>query len=104
MPLLKVEELTVDFGSFRALGGLSFSLDAGERLAIVGESRAGKSLCGLAIADLLPEGARRGGKLSFADMERLAVDYPPVKPEFTRAEDSTRQIDDDGEHAAFVVL
>ena len=50
MPLLDVEDLTVEFptrrGVLRALDRVSFSIDAGEILGVVGESGAGKSLTG----------------------------------------------------------
>ncbi|MEQ8167061.1 MAG: ATP-binding cassette domain-containing protein, partial [Alphaproteobacteria bacterium] len=46
-PLLSVENLTVDFhsanGAFRATEDVSFSVQAGETLVILGESGSGKS-------------------------------------------------------------
>ncbi len=61
MPLLEVEELAITAGGARVLEGLSFRMGHATRLALVGESGAGKTLVALAIAGLLPETARREG-------------------------------------------
>lgn len=57
MPLLEVRDLVVEFptrrGVLRALDRVSFSIDSGEILGVVGESGAGKSLTGAAIVGLL---------------------------------------------------
>ena len=60
--LLEVRNLRVEFptrrGTLRALDDVSFSIEAGEVLGVVGESGAGKSLTGAAIIGLLePPGA-----------------------------------------------
>jgi peptide/nickel transport system ATP-binding protein len=56
--LLEVQDLTVAFGFGPgrniAVDGLSYSLAAGETLAIVGESGSGKSVSSLALLGLLP--------------------------------------------------
>ncbi|MDR3476164.1 MAG: ATP-binding cassette domain-containing protein [Devosia sp.] len=67
LPLLEAIELTVDFGAERALGTVGFAVEAGERLAVVGESGAGKSMLGLSLAGLLPPGALPGGAWRFED-------------------------------------
>jgi peptide/nickel transport system ATP-binding protein len=55
--LLKVRDLEVKFalrfGDLTAINGISFSLNKGERLGLVGESGAGKSVTGFAIINLL---------------------------------------------------
>ncbi|MCW3474128.1 ABC transporter ATP-binding protein [Limobrevibacterium gyesilva] len=68
MPLLEVQNLTVEFptrrGVLRALDGISFDINAGEVLGVVGESGAGKSLTGAAIIGLLePPGRVAGGQI-----------------------------------------
>jgi microcin C transport system ATP-binding protein len=52
--LLKIQDLAISFGDKNIVSGVSFSLDKGRTLAIVGESGAGKSLVALSILQLLP--------------------------------------------------
>ena len=58
MALLQIDNLTVEFetssGWFRAVDGVSVSVNSGEVLAIVGESGSGKSVAMLAVMGLLP--------------------------------------------------
>ena len=66
MPLLDVDRLTTAFPIegrvVSAVSGVSFSLDAGETLALVGESGCGKSLTALSILRLVdPPGRIVGG-------------------------------------------
>ncbi len=69
-PLLEVEELRVEFptrrGTLVAVDGVSFHIDEGEVLGVVGESGAGKSLTGTAIIGLLePPGRIAAGQIRF---------------------------------------
>ena len=52
-PLLSVEDLVVDYGSFRAVDRVSFSVERGTTLAVVGESGCGKSTVARALVRLL---------------------------------------------------
>ena len=71
--LLDVRDLRVTLTTARgpadALRGLSFSLDRGETLGVVGESGCGKSMLALALMGLLPEGARVAGSVRLEDRE-----------------------------------
>jgi peptide/nickel transport system ATP-binding protein len=72
--LLEVIDLEVKFalrfGELTAINGVSFALDKGERLGIVGESGAGKSVTGFAIINLLSKpGYISGGKILFEGRE-----------------------------------
>ncbi len=68
--LLEVKDLEVKFalrsGDLTAINGVSFTLDKGEKLGLVGESGAGKSVTGFAIINLLSKpGFISGGKILF---------------------------------------
>jgi peptide/nickel transport system ATP-binding protein len=58
--LLEVEDLRVAFGAATAVDGVSFTVDEGQVVGLVGESGCGKSVTSLAIMGLLPK--RRGGR------------------------------------------
>ncbi|MBW8269576.1 ABC transporter ATP-binding protein [Caldovatus aquaticus] len=67
-PLLEVRDLRVEFptrrGVLTALDGVSFAIEAGEVLGVVGESGAGKSMTGAAIIGLIePPGRIAGGQI-----------------------------------------
>jgi peptide/nickel transport system ATP-binding protein len=75
MALLEVDRLRVEFptrrGTLLALDEISFTIDPGEILGVVGESGAGKSLTGAAIIGLLePPGRVAGGEIRF-DGQRI---------------------------------
>ena len=80
MALLDVRDLQTSFSSggrqLKAVDGVSFSLDAGETVALVGESGCGKSVTALSILGLVPNppGRITGGQILFegTDLVRLA--------------------------------
>jgi peptide/nickel transport system ATP-binding protein len=78
-PLLEVEELKTYFftrdGVVRAVDGVSFSVERGETLAIVGESGCGKSVTSLSILRLIasPPGRTVGGQVLFEGNDLLAL-------------------------------
>jgi peptide/nickel transport system ATP-binding protein len=74
-PLLEVEDLRIEFptrrGTLVAVDGVSFHIDQGEVLGVVGESGAGKSLTGASIIGLLePPGRIAAGQIRF-DGQRI---------------------------------
>jgi len=80
-PLLEVKNLRVEFptrrGTLLALDDISFSIDPGEVLGVVGESGAGKSLTGAAIIGLLePPGRIAAGEIR---LEGQRIDNLPYE-------------------------
>lgn len=76
-PLLEVQNLAVSFwgpaGEVRAVDGVSFSVGAGEIVALVGESGSGKTVTALSLLGLLPRSARvTGGEARYGRMNLLA--------------------------------
>ena len=74
---LEVVGLTLDFRqegrALRVLDGVSFRVDPGRTLAIVGESGCGKSVTSLAVMGLLPDNASIGGAIRLAGRELTAL-------------------------------
>ncbi|MGA4668597.1 ABC transporter ATP-binding protein [Propionibacteriaceae bacterium Y1923] len=75
MSLLEVSHLRVEFGHSRAVAvhDLSFTLEEGERLGVIGESGSGKSVTALAIMGLLPENAHVTGSVKLRGRELLGL-------------------------------
>jgi peptide/nickel transport system ATP-binding protein len=78
-PLLEVQNLQTHFGTIdgvvRAVEGLSFHIDAGETVAIVGESGCGKSVTSMSILRLIPEPPGRiAGRILFQGRNLLELE------------------------------
>ena len=84
--MLSVRSLSIDFGAgaarTRAVKDISFSIAAGETLALVGESGSGKSVTGLALTRLLqePPAVYSGGEILFEDRDVLKMSLMAMPP------------------------
>ena len=82
MALLEVRGLDVELrtrrGAALAVRDLSFELDHGQTLGLVGESGCGKSITALALMGLLPETARARGSVRFEGTELLGMPEPAL--------------------------
>ena len=79
MPLLEIENLRTWFhtedGIARAVDGVSFDVQRGEILGVVGESGCGKSVTSLSIMGLVPEPGRieEGSRIAFEGRELTSL-------------------------------
>jgi len=79
MALLSVDELTVTFTGrgrrdVKAVSGVSFDVDQGQVVGLVGESGCGKSVTSLALMGLLPRrGVTVGGRAGFDGTDLLSL-------------------------------
>src|SRR3954453_5353874 len=70
-PLLRVNDLRTSFftsdGEVRAVDGVTFDIEDGRTVGLVGESGCGKSVTALSIVQLLPKNTGRiiGGEIQF---------------------------------------
>jgi peptide/nickel transport system ATP-binding protein len=84
-PLLVIDDLKTWFftrdGILRAVDGLSYRLDRGEMLGIVGESGCGKSVGALSILGLIPMPPGRivAGSIRFRGRELIGLDEPAMR-------------------------
>ncbi|OIN93776.1 MAG: microcin ABC transporter ATP-binding protein [Comamonadaceae bacterium CG1_02_60_18] len=70
--LLEVRDLSVGFAGQEVVHGISFSIAAGEKVALVGESGSGKSVSALSLLRLVPD-ARIGGQALFEGQDLLSL-------------------------------
>jgi len=75
--LLEVSDLRVDFRHdgqlLRAVDGLTYSLDRGRTVAVIGESGSGKTVSSRAIMGLLPTTATVTGSIRFEDVQMVGL-------------------------------
>ncbi len=84
-PLLDIRDLRTEFrtgaGIVRAVDGVSYTVDAGETVAVVGESGSGKSVTALSVLRLIPDppGRITGGSVTFAGRDLLTLSEPEMR-------------------------
>ena len=66
MPLLEVEEIVTAYGSIEALKGISFHVEEGEVVTLIGSNGAGKSTTLRSISGLTPP---KSGSIRYRDRE-----------------------------------
>ncbi|WP_423868099.1 ABC transporter ATP-binding protein [Bradyrhizobium sp.] len=80
LPLLEVENLRVRLNTSRgpadAVRGVSFSLNRGETLGLIGESGCGKSVTAMALMGLLPDSAVISGSIRLGGRELVGLPEP----------------------------
>lgn len=72
-PALEVDGLTVSTADRMLVAPLSFRIERGERVGLIGESGSGKSLTSLAVMGLLPESLTAAGRVTVGDVDRNIV-------------------------------
>jgi oligopeptide/dipeptide ABC transporter ATP-binding protein len=82
--LLSVEDLAVQFttedGVVRAVDGISFSVEKGRTLGIVGESGCGKSVANMSILGLTrADNAEISGRIMFDDLDLVQLKDEPLR-------------------------
>ncbi len=86
--LLKVKNLSISYfrriektlREYPVINGLSFNLDKGEKLALLGKSGVGKSSVALAILGLLPKNARWQGEIIYNGMPlKSSKDFQKIR-------------------------
>ena len=70
MTLLRIENLSVRFGSTTVVDDVSFDIAAGEKFALVGESGSGKTVSALSILKMNPD-AQVSGRILFNEEDIL---------------------------------
>jgi oligopeptide/dipeptide ABC transporter ATP-binding protein len=83
-PLLRVQDLHTQFqtsdGVVKAVDGVSFEVNRGETVGIVGESGCGKSVTALSILGLVPEPGRiTSGRILFAEEDVTKMDAEQLR-------------------------
>ncbi|MFH8251744.1 ABC transporter ATP-binding protein [Microbacterium sp. B2969] len=80
MSLLDISALTVRAGAKTLVDGVTFSLDAGERVGIIGESGSGKSVTSLAALGLLPDALTATGSVRLDGSEVVGRSDAALRP------------------------
>ena len=84
-PTLSVEGLTMHYssraGEVKAVDDVSFTLERGQVLGLVGESGCGKTSVGISLMKLLPDNARvLGGRVLLDGVDLLELSEEEIRP------------------------
>ncbi len=84
MSLLEIKDLTIHFqtedGDVKAVNGISFAVEQGKTLGLVGETGAGKTTTALGILRLVPEpGKILSGSITYKDQDILKMSEKDVQ-------------------------
>ena len=78
--VLNVKDLSIAFGTAApAVDGVSFTVNAGETVALVGESGSGKSVTALSSVKLLPDSANISGSITYRGTEMVGADEATLR-------------------------
>ncbi|MDF2555304.1 MAG: transporter ATP-binding protein, partial [Microbacterium sp.] len=80
MSLLQVADLSVRAGGSSLVRDVSFTVAAGERLGIIGESGSGKSVTSLAVTGLLARGLTASGSILLDGHEVVGAAESALRP------------------------
>lgn len=80
IPLLRVDDLSVAYGSHQVVTNVGFELERGKSLALIGESGSGKSTIARAVLRLLPSGGHATGRVAFDGQEILRMPERGFRP------------------------
>ncbi len=72
-PIVVVNDLCVYVGQTAAVQDVTFTISAGERIGLIGESGSGKSLTALSIMGLLGDGLHATGQVIFRNQDLIAT-------------------------------
>jgi peptide/nickel transport system ATP-binding protein len=84
LPVLEIDNLQIHFptsrGPVKAVDGVSFTLQPGERLGLIGESGSGKSTIALAVMRMIkPPGQIAGGSIRLEGVDLLSLDEEEMR-------------------------
>lgn len=73
MSLLQIDQLSLSIHDTPILRDVSFDLDAGQIVGVIGESGSGKSMTAYSVMQLLPEGSRMAGAIRLGGDDLLSL-------------------------------
>ena len=78
LPLLQVRDFSVSFGENEVVRGVNLNLTMGERVALVGQSGSGKSVCALSLVKLI-EGAQVQGRALWTPQDEASLQAEQIE-------------------------